>query len=172
MTLVFVLGCAILILAGVALSYGRLASAADPEEFQDGWHLEFDPRRYNVLIRLVSGADLHAARSWRGMTPRLEKQLRRQRAASVSAYLREMRADFLRLETLGRLMVLSGAASLEFRQSLVQAKLDFTLAWWRLRLECFFWRLGLGQARPARLVAVFDSFVKAHSDFSHALASA
>lgn len=159
MTLAFVLAFAVVILAGVVLGYGRLASASRPDGLDDGWCLEFDPRRYSVLIRLVSEADLHVARGWRGMDSRIEKALKRKRAAAVAAYLQEMRADFLRLETVGRLMVLSGGTSLEFRQKLVEAKFKFTIAWWQVRVEYLFWRLGIARLNTSRLVAEFEHFV-------------
>ncbi len=159
MTLLFVLASAVVILAGVVLGYGRLVSASRPDGLDDGWYLEFDPRRYAVLTRLVSETDLELARTWRGMDARLEKRIRRHRASAIEAYLQEMRADFLRLETVGRLMVLSGTTTLEFKQHLVEAKLDFTLAWWRVRLEYMLWRLGISRVRPERLVAAFERFV-------------
>jgi hypothetical protein len=159
MTLLFVLTSAVVILAGVVLGYGRLVSASRPDGLDDGWYLEFDPRRYAVLTRLVSEADLAVARSWRGMDSRLENRLKRHRAAAIAAYLKEMRTDFLRLETVGRLMVLSGTTTLEFRQQLVEAKFQFTVAWWRVRVEYMLWRLGVSRVKPERLVAAFERFV-------------
>jgi hypothetical protein len=159
MTLIFVLACALLLLAGVALSYSRLASAAPADAFDDGWGLEFDPRRYAVLTRLASDSDLRAARNWAGLNPQIEKRIRRRRASAAAAYLREMRADFRRLETVGRMMVLAGGTSMEFRQNLVEAKFRFTIEWWRVRLQFMLWSLGLGRFNPAGLVAAFDRFV-------------
>jgi len=172
MTLLFVLTSAVVILAGVVLGYGRLVSASRPDGLDDGWYLEFDPRRYAVLTRLVSDADLEVARSWRGMDSRIEKRIRRYRAAAVDAYLREMRTDFLRLETVGRLMVLSGTTTLEFRRQLVEAKFEFTLSWWRVRLEYMLWRLGVSRVRPERLVAAFERFVSVTGPMTAAPAQA
>lgn len=159
MTLLFVIGFAAIILAGVALGYSRLASAADSGQLDESWYLEFDPQRYAVLARLASDTDLRVAREWAGMDKGLEKRLRRQRARAFYAYLSEMRADFLRLETVGRLMVLSGNTTLEFRQKLVEAKLQFSAAWWQVRVQYFVWQLGLGRIQPGKLVAAFDRFV-------------
>lgn len=159
MTLIFVLAFAILLLTAVGLGYSRLAIPAPADGFDDGWYLEFDPRRYAVLTRLASDGDLRAARGWSGATREIERQIRRHRRRAAAAYLREMRADFLRLETVGRMMVLSGNTSVEFRQSLVDAKVRFTVQWWRVRFEFLWWSAGLGRFEPAGLVVAFDRFV-------------
>lgn len=159
MTLAFVLAIAFLMLAGVALSYSRLSQAGSSQTAEDGWWIEFDPSRYKVLTRLAAPEDLRVAREWRGMNASIEKRIRRCRAAAAGAYLSEMKADFQRLETVGRLMILSGATSLEFRQNLIDAKLRFTWLWWNVRVQFLLWQLGIGRFDPAALVAAFDRFV-------------
>jgi hypothetical protein len=159
MTLLFVLAFAVLVLVGVGLGYSRLAGSGPSELFDDSWYLEFDPRRYSVLTRLASDADLRVARNWSGLNNQIERRIRRHRTRAAAAYLREMRADFLRLETVGRLMVLSGSTSVEFRQNLFEAKFRFMWQWWQVRLQFMLWSLGLSRFEPAGLVAAFDRFV-------------
>ena len=159
MTLAFVLVMAALLLTGVALGYSRLSRVSSSETGEDRWWLEFDPSRYTVLTRLASTSDLRIAESWRGTNAQLLKRLRRCRAQAAGSYLREMKADFERLETVGRLMILNGTTTVEFRQELISAKLRFTNLWWRARVEFFLWQLGIGRFDPAALVASFDRFV-------------
>lgn len=159
MTLVFVLSFALLILAGVALSYSRLMGTDQRDLVEESWWLEFDPSRYTVLTRLASAEDLRVARGWRGINAELEKRIRRERMRAAAAYLKEMRADFLRLETAGRMMVLAGNTSVEFRQTLVEAKFRFSLLWWQVRLQFALAHLGVGRVNAAKLVEAFDRFV-------------
>ncbi len=159
MTLVFVFFFALLMLAGVALSYSRLTGGEQVESVEESWWLEFDPARYAVLARLASAEDLHVVRGWRGVDAGIERRLRRSRARAVAAYLAEMRIDFVRLERAARMMVLSGDTSVEFRQQLVEAKIRFSLLWWQARLQCMLWQLGVGHLEPSKLVSAFDRIV-------------
>jgi hypothetical protein len=158
MTVLFVLVVSVLILTGVALGYGRLASAPR-EAFDDGSSLEFDSRRYAVLTRLASPGDLRVVRGWNGSNKHLERRIAQSRFRAASGYLHEMRADFRRLETAGRMMVLAGGTSLEFRQNLVDAKFRFTWLWWRVRVQFLLLRLGFGGFNAEGLIEVFDRFV-------------
>jgi len=159
MTLGFVLAIALLMLVGVALGYSKLAGASSSGAAEECGYLEFDPSRYAVLTRLASTGDLRVARGWRGSSASIEKRLRQCRARAVRTYLHEMKADFQRLETVGRLMILSGATSLEFRQNLIEAKFQFTWLWWQVRLQFLLWQFGVGRFDAAALVAAFDRFV-------------
>ena len=159
MTLAFVLAVALLILAGLALGYNRLSDSGSSDTAEDGWWLEFDPSRYVVLTRLASKEDLRVAQGWRGSNGFIQKRLRRCRVRAAGAYLNEMRSDFRRLETVGRLMILSGATSLEFRQNLIEAKFHFTWMWWQARLQFLFWQWGIARFDPSKVVVAFERFV-------------
>lgn len=138
----------------LALLFFRLHANRGRFEVDADWWKEFDPARYAPVARLLDEDDLQYLRSLDGYDRRLERDLRRRRTQIFNAYLGEMVADFERLQSLGKLMVMAGGSPMLREQMFVQ-KLAFTRALFGVRCQVLAFRLGIGRVDARALVESF-----------------
>lgn len=140
----------------LALVYYRLHGSRKSFDVDVEWWKEFDAARYSPIRRLLDEDDIRYLRSLRGYERSLEKDLRRRRAQIFRVYLREMVADFNRLQLLGKMMVLAGGSPM-LREQLFLQKVAFTHALFRVRLQLAASSLGFGSVDAGSLVEAFQS---------------
>lgn len=124
----------------VAWIYRQLsASRRQFEELPDGWE-RIDPDRYAPLARLLASGDFQYLRTLPGYDLKLDRTMRLRRLEAFRYYLAELTRDFHALQRVGLLLVASGQASPMLREQLFLARVDFTRALWRVRIEALLFR--------------------------------
>lgn len=137
------------ILAWIVL---RIHRALRPEDIEPGWWEHFEPGKYSPLEHLFTTEDFQFLQSQQGCGSRILRSFRRERARICLRFLREMKADFERLQTVGQALVIANRCSPGFHEELFRQRLRFTLAWWRVRLLLPLWRLGLAEPDTSPLL--------------------
>ncbi|MBA3973277.1 MAG: hypothetical protein C0504_03540 [Candidatus Solibacter sp.] len=151
-----VLGVSILLLALLFFLLGRLVRTRRVFDIDLGWWKSFSPERYRPVSRLLSEADFAYAAELAGGDRKLAAEFRRRRIRLMRKYLREMSADFDRLQAVGQLMVEAGTAGRELRELLFQQRLRFTLSMWAARTQTIGFQLGISQVDVTGLVGSLD----------------
>jgi hypothetical protein len=148
------------LLAALALGllYWRLALRARIFDLDPAWLDSFSPDRYQVMQRLLDREDLDYLRSLPGYERKQIDELRARRARIFRTYLEELASDFERLQASGRLMLAAGSAPAGLTEELFSAQVRFTRAMWRVRLQAFLFRFGVGSVRTEELLGAFARY--------------
>ncbi|HNY42347.1 MAG TPA: hypothetical protein PKJ41_18230 [Bryobacteraceae bacterium] len=136
--------------------FSRLVATRKVFDVDLAWWESFRPDRYAPVLRLLSPKDFAYIAALQGCDRGMRAELRRNRVILMRAYLREMAADFDRLQAIGQLMVTPGKAGQELREELFRQKVRFTTGMWRIRLQMAGFRLGLSQVDASALVGALD----------------
>lgn len=151
--LVSVLGLAsalCLIVRKVAFTSGDLPVTAE-------WIDDLSIERYRPMLRLLDGKDLAFLRIQPGFTPRMEKQLRRQRCQIFQGYLRALSLDFRRICAAIRLVILySKNDRPDLAGALMQQQFLFGLTYIQVQFSLQLYRWGLGNVNVLSLIRLFD----------------
>ncbi len=146
---------------GVAVAFGllirRLASPAKAELVSTEWLSRFSVAKYRPMERLFSDADYRFLERQRGFNPGIARRLRRERMRVFRGYLRCLKSDYRKLESMIALyMANSPVDRPDLAWGLVQRRVQFGFAMlaaeWRLRL----YGLGLQPSDTRRLVVALD----------------
>jgi hypothetical protein len=159
---------ALLLALGWLLS--RLVATRKVFDVDLAWWKSFRPDRYTPVMRLLSPRDFEYIATLEGSDRRMRAEFRRNRIILMRAYLREMAADFDRLQAIGQLMVTAGAAGRELREELFRQKLRFTIGLLRIRLQTVGFQLGLSEVDASVLVGSLDGLSAAVRAQSYAAA--
>jgi hypothetical protein len=135
----------------------RLLSHRSVQHADDGWFRQFRPERYQPMLRLFDSSEFRFLERQPGATQGMIRELRRRRLAALRGYLRSMREDFDRLQTMGQALIGAGVADRALADALVRSRIDFSVAWWGLRLRIALYRWGLTPTRARNLVGVLGS---------------
>jgi hypothetical protein len=138
--------------------YWRLALRARIFDLDPSWLESFSPDRYQAMSRLLDKNDIDYLRSLPGYDAKKIGELRERRAHIFRSYLKELAVDFERLQASGRLMLAAGAAPAGLTEQLFSAQVQFTRALWRVRLQAFLFRFGIGSVRTEELLGAFARY--------------
>ncbi|MBI5086078.1 MAG: hypothetical protein HZB13_15945 [Acidobacteria bacterium] len=142
----------ILLLGMLTWTFSRIAFAKHGQIDLEAWWIAYSPERYRPMRRMLSADDFKYLRSAPGFRPEMVRRLRRQRAAAFAAYLQDMRADFTRLQMVGRAMVMAGGVTPTVRDELFHQKVLFTRNYCQVQLGLLAYRLGIGSVDVSRLL--------------------
>ncbi len=122
------------------------------------WIDDLSIERYRPMMRLLDDRDLEFLRSQPGYSPRMVARLRQQRCQIFRGYLRCLSADFRRVCTAVKVLMLQ---SREDRPDLASALLRYQAAFATglalVEMRVFFYRWGLGSVDVSSLVGTFDA---------------
>jgi hypothetical protein len=122
------------------------------------WIDALSAERYLPMLRLLDGRDLELLRTQPGYTPVMGRVLRRQRCQIFYGYLRSLTADFQRVCTATKLLMLHSATDRpDLASVLVQNQVLFVARLVEVKLAVCFYRYGLCKVNVAALVRVFDT---------------
>lgn len=155
-SLVFVWGASLALLAALGWLFSRLVATRKVFDFDLAWWQSFQPDRYSPVLRLLSPGDFDYVAHIEGGDRRLLREFKRNRLKLMRSYVKEMSADFDRLQAMGQLMVTSGAAGRELREALFRERFRFTAGLWTIRLQMAGFRLGLSGVDARVLVGSLD----------------
>lgn len=160
-----------LLLAALVWLGSRLVATRKVFEVDAEWWKTFRADRYAPVLRLLSAEELDYVTTLRGSSRRLRADFRRNRLDLMRAYLKEMAADFDRLQAIGQLMVTAGDSGRELREALFRERVRFTAGLWSIRLQMAGFRLGLSGVDASALVGSLDELsaaVRARQGFAAA----
>ncbi len=156
----------------VALGWllNRLVATRKVFDVDLAWWSAFRPERYSPVLRLLSPKDFEYIASLEGCDRGMRAEFRRNRVVLMRQYLREMAADFDRLQALGQLMVSAGTAGRDLREELFRQKVRFTAALWRIHLQTLGFQLGVSRVDASILVGSLDGLTASVRSQSYAAA--
>ncbi len=135
----------------------KLSGVLRPPAVDADWWCHFQPEKYRPLSHLLDHREILFLRSQPSCGFGLVWRFRAERARICLAFLREMKADFERLQAIGQALVVANRCSPGFHEELFRQRVRFTLAWWCFRAALPAWRLGLIEPEPAPLVETLES---------------
>jgi hypothetical protein len=139
-----------LLLRKMAVSGSSLPLTAD-------WIDELSIERYRPMIRLLDGEDLEFLRSQPGFTPEMATKLRVQRCQIFRAYLQCLNADFGRVCTAIKVLMLQSRDDRpDLAAALVRYQARFVLSMALIQFRVVLFRWGLGAVDVSSLVQIFD----------------
>ena len=135
---------------------GRLVRTRKVFDVDLAWWNSFSPERYKPVARLLSEQDFDYISGLAGCDRRMAADFRSRRVKLMRQYLREMSADFDRLQAIGQLMVEAGTAGRELRELLFQQRLRFTLSMLSAQLQIAGFSAGITRVDTAGLVGALN----------------
>ncbi len=135
----------------------KLSGVLHPPAVDAEWWRHFQPEKYRPLSHLLDRGEILFLRSQPSCSFGLLWGFRAERARICLNFLREMRADFERLQAVGQALVVANRCSPSFHEELFRQRVRFTFAWWRVRAALPAWRLGLVEPEPAPLVETLEN---------------
>jgi hypothetical protein len=156
-TFILTAGISVALAALLCLLFYRLVVAGRVFQIDASWWGRFSPNRYRPMRRLLNPEEFGYLRSLAGRDPALVAECRRNRVQVFQGYLRELIADFGRLQALGQLLVGAGSATETLREELFRQKVRFTVSVWRVRWELLVFRLGLGDVDVTALLSAVQA---------------
>ncbi len=139
-----------LLLRKMALSGSSLPVTAD-------WIDELSVDRYRPMLRLLDGEDLEFLRSQPGFTPKMAASLRVQRCQIFRGYLQCLNADFGRVCTAIKVLMLQSRADRpDLAAALVRYKATFIWIMAMVQFRVFLFRWGICAVDVTSLVQIFD----------------
>jgi hypothetical protein len=144
-------------LLALVVLFRRLGSSGSSLPVTAEWIEELSMEPYRPMMRLLNGQDLEFLRSQPGFTPAMATRLRAQRCQVFRGYLRRLNADFGRVCTALKLVMLhSGTDRPDLASVLVNHQLMFAYAMSLVHVRLLLYRWGLGSVDVASLVKLFD----------------
>ncbi len=121
------------------------------------WIDELSIERYRPMLRLLDSEELEFLRSQPGYTRTMEKKFRTERCQILRGYLRCLDADFTRVCTAIKVLMLQSRHDRpDLAAAMVRHQVRFAtgMALVRMRLVLYGWGLGAGDVKS--LVLIFD----------------
>jgi hypothetical protein len=121
------------------------------------WIEELSVERYQPMLRLLNSAEIHALRSKPGFTPDMEKKFRINRSQIFRGYLRCLEADFVRIVTATKMiLVRSQHDRPDLGFLLLKTQLQFACSVAIVKAKLVLYRWGIDAGDVAEVVKVFD----------------
>jgi len=146
------------LLLALFLMVRKVVSAGSELPLDSQWIAELSVERYRPMMRLLDERDLKFLRSQPGFTPRMEAKLRTQRCQIFRGYLRGLEADFRRVCTAVKVLMLQSQLDRpDLASVLVRNQAAFALGVATVNVRLILYRWGLGGVDVSVLVKTFDA---------------
>lgn len=148
---------AVALLAVLFLLVRKVVSAGSELPLDSQWIAELSVERYRPMLRLLDERDLEFLRSQPGFSPKMETKLRAQRAQIFRDYLRGLEADFRRVCTAIKVLMLQSQLDRpDLASVLVRHQASFALGVAVVNVRLILYRWGWGGVDVSELVKRFD----------------
>jgi hypothetical protein len=145
-------------LLAVALLFRKLNSPGGSLPVTAEWIDALSLEHYRPMMRLLDGQDLAFLRGQPGFTPAMAVNLRLKRCRVFRGYLRCLSADFGRVCTALKVVMLhSGIDRPDLASILVHHQLMFASGLATVQVRLLLYRWGIGTVDVASLVKLFDT---------------
>ncbi len=135
----------------------RCGSAGGDLPLNTDWIDELSVDRYRPMMRLLDESDLEFLRSQPGFTPRMAARLRARRCQVFRGYLRHLNADFHRVCTAVKVLMLQSKRDRpDLAAVLVRQQALFALGMAMVEARLFLYRWDLCTVDVRALVQTFD----------------
>jgi hypothetical protein len=122
------------------------------------WIEDLSLDRYRPMLRMLDGDDITFLRSQPGFTPNMAKKLRAQRTNIFRGYLRSLEADFGRVCTAIKLIMLQSQHDRpELAEVLLRQQITFAFAMISVRIHLTLYSMGVSGVEVSNVVKIFDS---------------
>jgi hypothetical protein len=146
------------LLLALFLMVRKVVSAGCELPLDSQWIAELSVERYRPMMRLLDERDLEFLRSQPGFTRRMEAKLRAQRCQIFRGYLRGLEADFRRVCTAVKVLMLQSQLDRpDLASVLVRNQAAFALGLATVNVRLILYRWGLGGVDVSVLVKTFDT---------------
>jgi hypothetical protein len=146
------------LLAALFVMVRKVVSAGSELPLDPHWIAELSVERYKPMLRLLDARDLEFLRTQPGYSPRMEAKLRAQRCQVFRDYLRGLEADFRRVCTAVKVLMLQSQFDRpDLASVLVQHQVSFALGVAVVKVRLVFFRWGLSGVDVSDLVKRFDA---------------
>jgi hypothetical protein len=150
-----ILGLGLIIAFAMAL--GKIICPKTALPVTTEWIEELSVERYRPLLGIADGRNLESISSGHGGDRKLVRQLRRKRCRIVRSHLRDLRADFARVCTAIKLiMVQSDIDRPDLASTLVRSQVKFAVGLVSVHLQLYLQELGIGTIEVGELLRVFN----------------
>jgi hypothetical protein len=151
---VFAVAVLVAALAAIVRSFG---SAGGDLPLNADWIGELSVDRYRPMMRLLDERDLEFLRSQPGFTPRMAARLRARRCHVFRGYLRHLSADFRRVCTAVKVLMLQSKRDRpDLAATLVRQQAMFAFGMAMVQVRLFLYRWDLCTVDVRALVNTFD----------------
>jgi hypothetical protein len=145
------------LIAALVVAVRRMGSAGGDLPLNADWIEQLSVERYRPMMRLLDQSDLDFLRSQPGFTPRMAVEFRAQRSRIFRAYLRNLSADFRRVCTAVKVLMLQSKRDRpDLAAVLVRQQTLFALGMAMVEARLFLYRFGLCTVDVRTLVKTFD----------------
>jgi hypothetical protein len=136
----------------------KVVSAGSELPLDPHWIAELSVERYKPMLRLLDERDLEFLRAQPGFSRGMEAKLRAQRCQVFRDYLRGLEADFRRVCTAVKLLMLQSQFDRpDLASVLVQHQVSFALGVAVVKMRLVFFRWGFSGVDVSDLVKSFDA---------------
>ena len=145
-------------LLSVALLFRKLGASRNSLPVTAEWIEALSVEHYRPMMRLLDGEDVEFLRSQPGFRPSMAGNFRRQRSRVFRGYLRCLTADFTRVSTALKLVMLhSGIDRPDLASVLVHHQLMFACGLVTVHARLVLYRCGVCTVDGMSLVKLFDA---------------
>lgn len=150
-----VLGLGVIIAFATAL--GKIICPKTALPVTTEWIEELSVERYRPLLTIADGKDLESICSGHGVDGKLVRQLRRKRCRIARSHLRDLSADFARVCTAIKLiMVQANIDRPDLASTLVRSQVKFAVGLISAHLQLYLQELGIGTIEVDEVLGVFN----------------
>ncbi len=136
----------------------KVVSAGVELPLDSHWIAELSVERYRPMLRLLDESELKVLREQPGYSPRMEARLRAQRCQDFRNYLRALEADFRRVCTAAKLLMLQSEFDRpDLASVLLHQQASFALGMLVVNVRLLLYRWGLSGVDASSLVNLFDA---------------
>jgi hypothetical protein len=136
----------------------KVVSAGSELPLDSQWISELSVERYKPMLRLLDERDLEFLRSQPGFSPRMEAKLRAQRCQIFRGYLCGLEADFRRVCTAVKLLMLQSQYDRpDLASVLIRHQASFAWGVATVNVRLVFYRWGFSGVDVSDLVKTFDT---------------
>jgi len=144
-------------LLAVAVLFRKVSSSVNRLPVTSEWIEDLSLEHYRPMMRLLDGQDIAFLRAQPGFTPVMIANLRVHRCRVFRAYLDCLSADFSRVCTALRLVMLHSMTDRpDLASVLVHYRLMFACGLLAIQVRLFLYRWGIGTVDAASLMKLFD----------------
>ena len=147
----------ILVLPVAILLIRRLGIGSESLPITTEWLNDLADDRYRPMLRLLDGSDFRFVRAQEGFTPAMQTRLRKQRAEVFRGYLNMLDADFRRVCTALKIILIESATDrADLAAELALRQLSFALRMMIIQVRLSFFEWGVCTVDASPLVGMFD----------------
>ncbi len=149
---------ALALVSGLAFLVRKVGFGVKNLPVTSEWIDDVSVDRYRPMLRMLDTGDVAFLRSQPGFTPNMAIKLRKQRTHVFRGYLRSLEADFGRVCSAIKIVMLQSQHDRpELAEALLRQQVTFACAMLSVRVHLCLYSLGMGGVEVSKIVQIFES---------------